>query len=97
MALTVCVLLTPTPGNEALLVEYEDQVLALLDSHGARVLQRVRTTDRPADGPFEVHVLEFPSPQALDEYMENPARLALADLRDRAIATTQVLSVDVVT
>jgi uncharacterized protein (DUF1330 family) len=90
------VLLTPTPGNEALLVEYEDQVLALLESHGARVLQRVRTTDGPPDAPFEVHVLEFPSHTELDEYLENPARLALADLRDRAIATTQLLYVDVI-
>jgi uncharacterized protein (DUF1330 family) len=88
------VLLTAVPGNEALLVEYEDQVLQLLPSHGARVVQRVRTIEPSADAPFEVHVLEFPSQSALDEYMANPARLALADLRDRAIASTQVLRVE---
>ncbi len=96
MALTFCVLLTPAPGGEALLVEYEDQVLMLLSDHGARVLQRVRTVDPSAGRPFEVHVLEFPSQDAFDAYMENPNRLALAGLRDRAIASTEVLRVEVV-
>jgi uncharacterized protein (DUF1330 family) len=96
MALTLCVLLTAVPGHEAGLADYEDQVLALLADHGARVLQRVRTIEGPADAPSEVHVLEFPSQDALDEYMKNPARLALADLRDRSIASTQLLRVEVV-
>jgi uncharacterized protein (DUF1330 family) len=96
MALTLCVLLTPAPGCEARLVEYEDQVLTLLADHDARVLQRVRTVDPTADQPFEVHILEFPSQDAFDAYMEDPARLALAGLRDRAIASTEVLRVEVV-
>lgn len=41
-------------------------------------------------------MLEFPSQDALDDYMQNPARLALSDLRDRSIASTQVLYVEVV-
>jgi uncharacterized protein (DUF1330 family) len=96
VSLTLCVLLTANPGNESLLVDYEDQVLQLLDSHGARVVQRLRTVEGPADAPFEVHVLEFPSQAALDAYLEDPARLALSELRDRAIAATQLLSVEVV-
>jgi uncharacterized protein (DUF1330 family) len=96
MALTLCVLLTAKPGNEARLVEYEDQVLALLGRHGARLLQRVRAID-PQDAPQEVHLIEFPSEAALQEYMDDPARLALTDLREQGIAGTEVLRVEVVT
>ncbi|MGZ4735550.1 MAG: DUF1330 domain-containing protein [Acidimicrobiia bacterium] len=96
MTVTLCVLLTAAPGQEPRLVEYEDQVLELLGAHGARLLQRVRTVD-PHDTPHEVHVIEFPSEAALQQYMDDPARLTLTDLRDRAIATTEVLRVDVVT
>jgi uncharacterized protein (DUF1330 family) len=92
---TLCVLLTPTPGGEARLVEYEDRVLALLPAHGGRVLSRVRRTGDGA-GPYEVHVLDLPSEAALEAYLEDPARLALAGLRDLAIAHTELLRVEVV-
>jgi uncharacterized protein (DUF1330 family) len=92
---TLCVLLTAAPGRESALVEYEDRVLALLPAHGARVLQRVRRTD-DSQGPHEVHLLEFPSEAALDAYLADPARLALAATRDAAIAHTELLRVEVV-
>lgn len=95
MALTLLVQLWAVAGGEQLLVDYEDQVLRLLPGHGARVLQRVRSQE-PSDGPFEAHLLEFPSEAALDQYMADPSRLALSELRDRAIARTELLRVDVV-
>lgn len=95
MALTLCVLLTATPGNEAVLAEYEDRVLPLLEHHGGRLLQRVRAVD-PRDAPYEVHLIELPSEAALQDYLDDPARLAMSDLRDQGIASTQVLRVEVV-
>jgi uncharacterized protein (DUF1330 family) len=95
MPVTLCVLLTAAPGNIGRLVEYEDQVLELLGIHGARLLSRVRTIDSH-DAPQEVHVIEFPSEAALQQYMDDPARLALTELRDQAIASTEVLRVEVV-
>jgi uncharacterized protein (DUF1330 family) len=95
MPVTLLVQLWSAPGNEHLLIDYEDQVLRRLAAHGARVVQRVRTKDAP-DGPFEAHILEFPSDAALDAYMTDPERARLAELRDRAIARTDVLRVDVV-
>ena len=92
MALTLCVLLHAVPGNEQQLVDYEDQVLALIPQHGGRVVSRVRALEA-GDGPYEVHVIEFPSEVALDAYMADPRRSALADRRDRAIAATTVLRV----
>src|SRR6478672_1842170 len=95
MPVTLLVQLWAVPGNELLLVEYEDQVLRRLAPHGARILQRVRATDGH-DGPFEIHLLEFPSEAALDDYMADPERVALSELRERAIARTALARVDVV-
>jgi uncharacterized protein (DUF1330 family) len=92
---TLCVTLTAKPGAAALLVEYEDQVLGLLPAHGGRVVQRVRALDASSD-PLEIQVVEFPSEDALERYLQDPARVALSDLRDRAIARTELLRVSVV-
>ena len=95
MPVTLLVQLWAVPGHEQLLVDYEDQVLQRLAPHGARILQRVRTSDA-IDGPFEAHILEFPSEVALDSYMADPERLALSDLRERAIARTELVRVEVI-
>ena len=92
---TLCVLLWARPGEEAALIAYEDEVLALLDDHGATLLQRVRS-DGTDDQPLEVQILRFPSQEALDRYLADDRRVALADHRDRAIARTQIIPVDVV-
>jgi hypothetical protein len=93
--LTLCVLLWAHPGAEEALTAYEDQVLALVPDHGGRVIQRARSSG--AGGyPLEVHLLEFPSPQALDAYVADGRRQALAGDRDRAIAKTEVIEVDLI-
>jgi uncharacterized protein (DUF1330 family) len=95
MSVRLCVLLWPNPGAEAALVAYEDEVLDLVGAHGARVLQRARTDG--ADGaPLEIQILEFPSRDALDGYMTDERRTALAGEREAAIARTDVFPVDLV-
>lgn len=95
MGVTLCVLLWARAGNEAGLVEYENAVLELVPAHGGRVRERVRTDG--ADGaPLEVHLLEFPSEDALASYMQDPQRRAMAGARDRAIERTAVYRVDLV-
>jgi len=78
------------PGQEQLLVKYEDAVLQLIPKHGGRVIKRIRA-DEPGDGPYEVQLIELPNDDALAEYMIDPARLALADQHALAIARTEVL------
>jgi uncharacterized protein (DUF1330 family) len=93
MSLTLCVLLWAKPAAADALIAYEDQVLALVTSHGARVLQRARSSG--ADGqPLEIQLLEFPSAAALGDYMTDDRRLALAGDRDRAVARTEVIEVE---
>jgi uncharacterized protein (DUF1330 family) len=95
MSLTLCVLLWARPGADDALTAYEDRVLALVSEHGGRVLQRARSSG--ADGqPLEIQFLEFPSAEALGHYMADERRTALADERDRAIARTDVIEVDLI-
>jgi uncharacterized protein (DUF1330 family) len=92
---SLCVLLWAKPGGESALGSYEDRVLALLADHGGRVLQRGHVVaDGRDDPPAEVQFLEFPSEEALDAYLRDPRRLALADEREAAIAHTDVLRIE---
>jgi uncharacterized protein (DUF1330 family) len=83
-------ILWANPGQEKLLVEYEDAVLQLIPKHRGRVIERVRA-EQPGDGPYEVQLIELPSEEALADYMIDPARVALADVHKKAIARTEVL------
>ena len=93
MPVVLCVLLWAAPGEQQAFVEYEDRVLGLLTAHRARLLTRVRAVDGQPD---EVQVLEFPSEDALSAFLDDPARGELAGLRERAVARTEVLRVDLV-
>jgi len=88
--LHICVILWAKPGQAELLADYEDRVLERLGDHGAKALTRVRAL---AGGPTEVQVLEFPSDSALDAFISDPQRVALADMRERAIERTEIVRV----
>lgn len=91
----MCVLLWAQPDADDALIAYEDRVLALVPEHGGRVLNRARSSG--ADGqPLEIQLLEFPSGAALSAYMTDSRRVVLADDRDRAIAKTEVVNVELI-
>jgi uncharacterized protein (DUF1330 family) len=103
MPSTLCVLLWAHSGAEAALAAYEDTVLRLVPDHGGRVVLRARSSEAlRARGPgadrqpAEIQVIEFPSATALDAYMGDPRRTALAADRDRAVARTEVIDVELV-
>jgi len=90
--LTLCCLLWARPGREAELVDYEDRVLALLPDHGIELA--VRAIGDGVDGrPLETQVYRIPEQSALDAYMADPRRTALADERDRVTARTELFPV----
>ncbi|WP_129786966.1 hypothetical protein [Promicromonospora panici] len=91
----LCCFLWAYPGQEAALSAYEDRVLALVPEHGGSVLQRA--VSNGADGrPHEVQLYRFTSQAALDGYVADPRRAALADERDRVVARTELFPVDLV-
>jgi len=95
MTVTLCVMLWARVGREPDLAAYEDTVLPFVADHGGRVLQRARTHGE-RDEPNEVHFLQFPSEDALDAYIKDPRRSALASERDQAIERTQLLRVELI-
>ena len=92
MPLQLCAILWATPGREADLISYEDTVLALLPAHGGRVVSRVRRID-DEDGPLEVQVIDLPDEAALEAYLADPGRVALAETHEAVIARTEVIRV----
>ena len=84
-------LLCAVPGREALLAEYEDRVLELLSDYGARIDARLRAIEGPVT---EIHILEFPSEQALADFQDDPRRTPLSEIRTAAIASTTVIRVE---
>ena len=94
MDVTLCVLLWAREGRDDAARDYEDRVLTLLPDHGGRVIQRARATGGNGGGePTEVQILRFPSQAALDGFMGDSRRTALAAERDAAISRTEVLRV----
>jgi uncharacterized protein (DUF1330 family) len=91
----MCVLLWAQPDADDALIAYEDRVLALVPEHGGRVLNRARSSGADAQ-PLEIQLLEFPSAAALSGYMTDSRRVVLADDRDRAVAKTEVINVDLI-
>ena len=71
---------------------YEDRVLALIPEHGGTIVSRVRSDG--ADGhPIEVQVFAFPAQAAVDAYLADDRRLALAAERDRVVSRTEMFPV----
>ncbi|EME18439.1 hypothetical protein [Rhodococcus triatomae] len=92
MSISLCCLLWARPGQEEGLRTYENRVLTLITEHGGRVVQRART-DGSGDQPVEIQLFTFDSQAALDGYMNDERRLALADERDRVVARTELMHV----
>ena len=89
----LCCLLWANAGLEDDLSVYEDRVLPLIGDHGGEVLQRARGDG--ADGrPHEVQLYRFASQAAIDAYVADPRRAALADERERVVARTDVFHVE---
>jgi uncharacterized protein (DUF1330 family) len=57
---------------------FEDEVLELLDSHGARLLYRGRRINEQDESlPLEVQLLSFPDRKALEAYLADDRRRSL--------------------
>ena len=77
---------------------YEDEVLVLLEDHGARLLYRGRRADgQDAALPLEVHLIRFPHRAAFDAYLADDRRLALRARYGEVFSTTQVVELETVT
>jgi uncharacterized protein (DUF1330 family) len=93
--LTFYVFLWSHPGMDDAMIAYEDSVQALVSEHGGTVLQRARSNGAE-DRPLEIQLYEWVSQAAMDSYMSDPRRTALAADRGRAVARTEIVPVQLV-
>ncbi len=75
------------------LSRYLDGVLDRVGEHGAAMLQRAVTTGA-ADEPLEVHIVDFPTQDLLDNFMGDERRALLAPELERILARMEILRVD---
>lgn len=68
---------------------YESFVLPLLPKYGATLDRRLRT----GDGTIEIHVMTFPSAEALDAYRTAPVRVQHLHLLEGSGAVSELVEV----
>jgi uncharacterized protein (DUF1330 family) len=95
--LYLVVRLTYVAGQESEGAEYERTVLQYWREHGGEVIAAFRPApwsdgSRAAD---EMQLLRIPSRAQLDAYLADARRVALASVRDRTIASTEVVMSEV--
>jgi hypothetical protein len=90
--LTVQTIRLPAEGVEAFR-RFEAAVLPLLPEYGARLERRLRALD----GCFEIHIVSFPSGEALDRYRADPRRQEHLHLLRTSHAVVDFLQVKDVT
>lgn len=72
---------------------YEDEVLPLLEDHGARVLYRGRADHEDPSLPVEIHLLWFPERQAFKSHLADGRRLAAMERAVEVFTLKQVVEV----
>lgn len=78
----------------ARVASYEDDVLALMPAHGARVVYRGRRAPGQHQSlPAEVHILWFPERDALDAFLADPRRPEIAARHGKIFDSTVVVEV----
>ncbi|MER5478147.1 hypothetical protein ABT026_14400 [Streptomyces sp. NPDC002734] len=89
MTVTYLMLAWLAEGGAGAFDVYEGAVLPLLAEYGGRLERRVRTMDDR----LEVHLVSFPTEDALDAYRADPRRSAAAPLLESSGAEVQLLPV----
>ena len=72
--------------------EFESQAIAILRSHNGSLISafEVETSDSSSQGLREVHCIQFPTKEDFERYRIDADLVALSELRDKAIANTEV-------
>jgi hypothetical protein len=74
---------------------FEDEVLDLMPTHGARVVARGhRAAGQDPSLPVEVHTLWFPSRDAYRAYLDDPSRAEISERHGDVFDTKIVVEVD---
>lgn len=69
--------------------EFESHVLPIMPRYGGRLERRLHSDD----GTVEVHIVSFPSAEALERYTSDPDRVRHLPLRDASGASSELIEV----
>lgn len=75
------------PGGVEAFQKFESVVLPLMPRYGGRLDRRLRSTD----GCVELHIISFPSGDALDAYRADPVRVEHLHLLAESDAVAELL------
>jgi hypothetical protein len=80
------------PSRAAEFRRFETEAARIMRRHGGGIDRVIRPTGPGRDGslPHEIHLVSFASATGLEAYRADPELLALAPLRESAIARTEV-------
>ena len=80
------------PGRAAEFRRFETEAARIMRRHGGRIDRVIQPTSAAhgVELPHEIHLLSFASAAGLESYRGDPELLALAPLRESAIARTVV-------
>ena len=78
--------------DRALFHEFESEAAKIMQRYGGEIISAFEPSEELSKGRDfdEVHILRFPSEQAFADYRGDAALMELADLREQAIAETEV-------
>ena len=87
MKLFVTQLIFLREGQRESFEEYEDAVIPLLEKYRGQLMYRIKCHEdyvqcRLNEMPHEIHIISFPNQAALKNYLEDPKRQELANLRE---------------
>jgi antibiotic biosynthesis monooxygenase (ABM) superfamily enzyme len=81
-------------GLETEFEAYERKISRIMARYGGvieRAMRTVKASDGGSDGPFEVHLLKFPSRDLYDAYLDDTERRSLSGERAGVIAHSDSL------
>ena len=84
------------PGKEAVFDEFEAIAIRLIGRHGGELLLRLRPTPGDViagsiDLPYEIHLIRFPSDEALASFTADPERQRLLHLKNDSVRSSLVV------
>jgi uncharacterized protein (DUF1330 family) len=84
------------PGKERMFDQFEAVAIALIGKHGGELLLRLRPTPENVvagsiDLPYEIHLVRFPSDEALASFTADPERQGLLPLKNDSVRSLIVV------
>ena len=78
------------PGKEESFHEFEDMAIPLIAKYNGKLLLRIRPADadvieRNMEAPYEVHLVQFPSEEDIENFMHDDSRTKFLHLKEDSV------------